>query len=268
MNFNALTPERIASAGLNINSAADRSLLTSPLNSALAASRGFNKPPYAGFPMTLTVAQSLLPYPQFGTIPVHYAPLGNTWYDGLQTKLTKRYSHGLVLTGAFTWSKSLDLGAESSTGGGIINNVYNRQQPEGPLRQRSAVCPRDHLHLPCPRSGTQPPGAKGDRRLDSVRTSHLRERIAHSGSGGAEQSQLIAVPKHLVQPGAGPTAISDKHQRPHRPQQAVRAEPGCLVRSGPWPVGLFGALLQRLPQPTQPQRTVEPLAGYSGSGNG
>jgi hypothetical protein len=32
----------------------------------------------------------------------------------------------LVLTGAFTWSKSLDLGAESSTGGGIINDVYNR----------------------------------------------------------------------------------------------------------------------------------------------
>src|ERR1019366_9890516 len=109
-----------------INSATDRTLLTSTLNSSTAAARGFNKPPYVGFPATLTVAQSLRPYPQFGTIPIHYAPLGNTWYDGLQTKLTKRYSHGLVLTGAFTWSKSQTLGAESATGGGIINDVFNR----------------------------------------------------------------------------------------------------------------------------------------------
>ena len=127
MDFNALTPQRIAAAGLNLNNAADRTLLTSTMNSSTAAARGFNKLPYAGFPATLTVAQSLRPFPQFGTIPIHYAPLGNTWYDGLQSKLTKRYSHGLVLTGAFTWSKSQTLGAESATGGGIINDVYNRQ---------------------------------------------------------------------------------------------------------------------------------------------
>jgi len=127
LDFNALTPQRIASFGLNINNAADRTLLTSTMSSATAAARGFNKLPYAGFPATLTVAQSLRPYPQFGTIPVHYAPLGNTWYDGLQSKLTKRYSHGLVLSGAFTWSKSQTLGAESATGGGIINDVFNRQ---------------------------------------------------------------------------------------------------------------------------------------------
>jgi len=38
-DMNALTPQAIAAAGLNINNAADRTLLTSPLNSALAASR-------------------------------------------------------------------------------------------------------------------------------------------------------------------------------------------------------------------------------------
>ena len=36
------------------------------------------------------------------------SPLGNTWYDSLQVKATKRYSHGLDLTYAFTWAKQLD----------------------------------------------------------------------------------------------------------------------------------------------------------------
>ena len=46
-DLNALTPQRIAAAGLEITNAADRTLLTSPLNSTLAASRGFSTPPYA-----------------------------------------------------------------------------------------------------------------------------------------------------------------------------------------------------------------------------
>jgi hypothetical protein len=73
-DLNALTPQRIAAAGLNINNAADRTLLTSPLNSATGRfARGF-KLPYAGFPTTLTVAQSLRPYPQFGSLVEMWAP--------------------------------------------------------------------------------------------------------------------------------------------------------------------------------------------------
>jgi hypothetical protein len=47
--------------------------------------------------------------------------LGNSWYDSLQAKLTKRTSHGLTLTAAFTWQKELQLGTEGS-----MNNVFNR----------------------------------------------------------------------------------------------------------------------------------------------
>jgi len=126
VDYNALTPQRIASFGLDVNSAADRSLLTSPLNSALAVSRGFNKPPYAGFPATLTVAQSLRPYPQFGTISDEWAPLGKTWYDALQIQATKRATHGIYVSEAFTWSKTMTMDAEGSAGGGVINNVFNR----------------------------------------------------------------------------------------------------------------------------------------------
>jgi hypothetical protein len=117
-DLNVLTPQRIAAAGLNINNAADRTLLNSAINSSTAASRGFGKLPYAGFPATLTVAQSLRPYPQFGSIMDQWAPLGKTWYDGLQATATKRTSHGLDATAAFTWSKTLDT-AET------VNDQFN-----------------------------------------------------------------------------------------------------------------------------------------------
>jgi hypothetical protein len=127
-NINALTPERLASFGLNINNAADRTLLTSRLDSAVAAQRGFSRPPYAGFPLTATVAQSLRPFPQFETITSSGTPQGNTWYDSLQIKATKRLSHGLDFNAAFAWQKELNLGIDNAAATTAINDVFNRQQ--------------------------------------------------------------------------------------------------------------------------------------------
>jgi hypothetical protein len=125
VDLNALTPQRLKSFGLDIGTAADRTLLSSRLSSA-AQARGF-KLPYAGYPTSLTVAQSLRPYPQYGTIPVLWAPLGNTWYDSLQAKATKRYSHGLDLTSTFTWQKELVLGSDTQGGSNAtVNDVFNR----------------------------------------------------------------------------------------------------------------------------------------------
>jgi hypothetical protein len=127
IDINALGTDRIAAAGLNINSTADQTLLKSTFSSGLPQARGF-KIPYAGFPMGQTLAQSLRPYPQFGTIGALWADLGDTWYNALQTKVTQRYKHGLTTTASFTWSKLEVLGAESGTGGGDpVNNVFNRQ---------------------------------------------------------------------------------------------------------------------------------------------
>lgn len=52
-----------------------------------------------------------------------YAPLGSSWYDALQIKLTKRHSYGLTLQAAFIWQKELSLGVETGT----INDVFNRR---------------------------------------------------------------------------------------------------------------------------------------------
>jgi hypothetical protein len=125
-DLNALTPQRLAAAGLNLNNASDRTLLTSRLSSPLAQAAGF-KAPYASFPLAQTVAQSLRPYPQFLSIPILWTPRGSSWYDALQTKLTKRFSHGLVSSTNFTWAKELSLGADGGTAAQSVNDVYNRQ---------------------------------------------------------------------------------------------------------------------------------------------
>jgi len=128
INVNALTPQMLSAAGIDINSAADRALLTSRLDSAASVARGFDKRlPYASFLTSNTVGQSLRPFPQFGTINYLWAPLGRTWYDSLQTKATKRFSHGLDFSAVFTYQKELVLGADNQDGNTIaVNDVFNR----------------------------------------------------------------------------------------------------------------------------------------------
>ena len=106
-------------------SAADRTILAAQINNA-AAGPFRNRLPYAGFPATATVAQSLRPFPQFGNLTNQGAPQGRTWYDSFQLKVTKRYAYGLDFTMHYTFSKELQLGAESDTGGGQINDLLNR----------------------------------------------------------------------------------------------------------------------------------------------
>src|SRR5262249_23436025 len=86
LHYNALTPQSLlTNYGLDWSSAADRTILASPLNLA-AAGRFQGKIPYAGFPATQSVAQSLRPFPQFTSLAATGAPLGKTWYDALQLK--------------------------------------------------------------------------------------------------------------------------------------------------------------------------------------
>src|SRR5215471_8218607 len=102
IDVNALTPQRLASFGLDITNSADQNSIKGTL--ADAGSRGFHGP-YVGYPTNVSLAQSLRPFPQFTSITSLWSPLGNTWYDSLQVKGTKRFSHGLSFTSNFTWSK-------------------------------------------------------------------------------------------------------------------------------------------------------------------
>ena len=123
-NYNALSVGTIQAVGLDINSAADRAILRAQIGSTQAG-RFQNKLPYAGFPLTSTVAQSLRPFPQFSSgLGALWAPQGRTWYDSLQAKVTQRVWHGLEAAYAFTWAKEMQLGTELGT----VNDVFNRPQ--------------------------------------------------------------------------------------------------------------------------------------------
>ena len=146
-NYNSLTPQDIKNAGLNINSAGDMALLTTPITSPLVQARfpnlaitrlpsGLQVVPsvYPQFPATQQLGQALRPWPQWNGVPPFLGPpLGDTWYDSLQLKVTKRYSHGLDVQYAFTWQKELANGANSDTSyltpnPPRINDVYNYPQ--------------------------------------------------------------------------------------------------------------------------------------------
>ncbi len=110
---NRVTPQILADHNLSLSDEDHRALLRSPLSSVSPAdAAAYNLyAPYTGF--VGSVSQSLRPYPHFGGIFVLWAPLGNTWYDALQVKLTKRYSHGIDFTAAYSWQKELTVGAET-----------------------------------------------------------------------------------------------------------------------------------------------------------
>ena len=77
------------------------------------------------------MGQALRPFPQFANIPASGDPLGKTWYDSLQTKLTKRFSHGLTGTATYTWQKSEQVGVDGNAnitvpnGSGAPTNYVN-----------------------------------------------------------------------------------------------------------------------------------------------
>lgn len=127
VDYNALRPQTLLSVyGLDWSSQADRTILSSAVSS-VNAGRFQGRIPFAGFSQAQTVAQSLRPFPQFTGLAATGAPLGNTWYDALQAKVTKRFSRGLDATATYTFSKELMLGADTDTGGGVINDVFNRK---------------------------------------------------------------------------------------------------------------------------------------------
>ncbi len=111
--YNQLPPSAIAKFGLDVTNPSDFNLLTQPISSAAVAARGFVAP-YSTFPSGASLAQALRQFPQFDSVRDQYERDGNTWYDALQVKVTKRFGNGLSGGLGYTWSK--DLGTVSSTG--------------------------------------------------------------------------------------------------------------------------------------------------------
>ncbi len=124
-----------ATSNMAFTNPGDYNLLNSQINSPAVIAR-FPKLAdpsnvYPGFPSSETLAQALRNYPQWFGVPSFLGPpMGDTWYDSLQVKVTKRYSHGLTAQLAYTWSKSLTNTANANTSyltpnDPVLNDPYN-----------------------------------------------------------------------------------------------------------------------------------------------
>lgn len=60
---------------------------------------------------TTTVAQLLRPYPQFTNVQTTYATAGSSIYHSMQTRLQRRFSHGVTFMVSYTNSKLIDDGS-------------------------------------------------------------------------------------------------------------------------------------------------------------
>jgi hypothetical protein len=127
VSINAINPATFKQYGIDVATTAGRNLLTSQVCSQTVVPK-----PFAAFPCTATVAQALRPFPEYNDgLAERWAPLGNSWYDALQVKVTKRLSHGLDVLTSFSWQKEQALGNGAQAGGvgpggGGINDVFNR----------------------------------------------------------------------------------------------------------------------------------------------
>ena len=90
--------------------------------------------PYANFVNdfggSATVAQALVPYPQYSYIFNNFEGFGTTYYESAQIEIEKRFTNGLSFLVGYTLSNLMDntsSGFSSFTSGGI--NKYN-QRPE------------------------------------------------------------------------------------------------------------------------------------------
>jgi hypothetical protein len=78
-----------------------------------------------------TASQPYQPFPDLGGIgTIHYGGLSK--YNSLQTKLEKRYAHGLSFLATYTWAHALD---DTSSAGGLSSGIGYRNPVLIPIRQ-------------------------------------------------------------------------------------------------------------------------------------
>jgi hypothetical protein len=109
-------------------------LLNQQISSPAAAAAGISAP-YASFPSNFTVAQALVPHPQYfgfntdGTLENY----GQSSYNSLQVSLRRRFHNGLNLLASYSWTKTLTDADDALPffatlhGGGSAQNPFNKR---------------------------------------------------------------------------------------------------------------------------------------------
>jgi hypothetical protein len=84
---------------------------------------------------TITVQQSLLPYPQFTGVTEADIPIGHTWYNALQVRLERRFSSGLFFLVSYTNSKNMQATSylnaqDGTTASTLASQLTTTDQPQ------------------------------------------------------------------------------------------------------------------------------------------
>ncbi len=80
---------------------------------------------------TVPRSQLLKPFPQFNTVLEGQESIGKIWYDSLQVSVEKRYTQGLVLVLAYTWSKNLEqVNFLNPQDGAPVKNLTSNDRPQ------------------------------------------------------------------------------------------------------------------------------------------
>ncbi len=85
--------------------------------------------PYDSFPDSQSVAQALRPYPQYTAVTEPYPHNSNSSYHSAQVTMTRRFSGGLGVLAAYTWSKAISQANDTALQvgwTGAIQDYYNR----------------------------------------------------------------------------------------------------------------------------------------------
>ncbi len=116
--------------------------LNAPLSSPQAAALGVGQP-FPGFGTGRTVAEALLPYPQFYALNTDCCleNFGQSSFDALEVSMQRRFHAGLNLMASYTWSKTI-TDSDSTlpvfanfAGGGAIQNPFNLSQEKSVSNQ-------------------------------------------------------------------------------------------------------------------------------------
>lgn len=121
-----------AQNSLHPNFLALGTLLSAQVGSPEAQAAGITLP-FPSFPTTQSVAQALVPFPQYFGFNTDGAleNYGQSSYNALQASVRRRFHNGLNLLASYTWSKTLtdaDAGLPffaTLHGGGAVQNPFN-----------------------------------------------------------------------------------------------------------------------------------------------
>lgn len=123
-DLNQLTPESLALGAAVLNTQVANPFLTLPVEQRPSASSILGR-------ATVTVAQLLRPYPQFGAVVSYNMNESHSTYHSAQFRLERRFSDGLLFTAGYTFSKMIDDISGVSVGTTIqvpnYQNYYDRR---------------------------------------------------------------------------------------------------------------------------------------------